>query len=751
MDQGYLSLPGKSVSPDSLQFSKAKEVAHYLESQVNPFARLLECRSSPGKEIVMLEVDVELTQRPTHDIRHNERLAVVFFSGDQRQPDVLALRSDFPLVPHLNLQITEFPRSLCLYDQPYYEIKRDWTATTFVERVRFWLAQTAKGKLHADDQPLEPLMFDPTQDLILPYELLEKGSAEAPEFLNVTLVPKGTDLFTAIARLVDATNLPSGLNCVALVVSCPPHLHGVIRHTPSTLADLDVLLSESGLDLIDTLRQTLKGWIQGEQEKFLSLLEARMILVVRLPKKRELEGAVERIEARAFFTSGTIEQIGVDIGVWEINQGRRGFLLQFDEAKRGMEISLVPLNPRQAFSRSLAAYTNGFGEPLPTKAVAVGTGALGSQVVNNLVRAGFGQWTLVDEDVLLAHNLGRHVLEGFALGFPKATVLSEVLNATIDGEEVAQGIVANVLMPGENAELLHAVFLEAEVILDTSASVAVARYLCRDAEGDARRVSLFLNPSGSALTLLVEDPQRRFPLDVLEMQLYREIITNPELSGLLDSPGQLRTGNSCRDVSVQIPQDMVALHGGIGSNAFRKAVASDQATISIWRVNIPDYAVSAIHVEPKELIEEHIGEWTIYYDTGLRDQLADLRLGRLPKETGGVLIGAYDVERKIIYIVATVPSPPDSEEKPTSYIRGSKGLEQKVQEIYDATLGMLRYVGEWHSHPAGSGATPSSPDKLVLTWLSDLMDQEGLPGVMGIIGNDGELNFFLHGEAIPIN
>ena len=61
---------------------------------------------------------------------------------------------------------------------------------------------------------------------------------------------------------------------------------------------------------------------------------------------------------------------------------------------------MLPLNPRPGFSRALAAEVNGEGRGDSSRVIAVGVGALGSQVVSNLVRGGFGQWTLVDHDLL---------------------------------------------------------------------------------------------------------------------------------------------------------------------------------------------------------------------------------------------------------------------------------------------------------------------------------------------------------------
>ena len=320
----------------------------------------------------------------------------------------------------------------------------------------------------------------------------------------------------------------------------------------------------------------------------------------------------------------------------------------------------------------MAARTNALGEPTPVKITAIGVGALGSQVVANLVRAGFGQWTIVDHDVLLPHNLGRHALGGPAVGYSKAVALAAMLNGTVDGENIARAIEADVLQEGQHAESLQAALSEAGVVLDMSASVSVARHLCRDIEAQGRRVSLFLNPSGTALIMLAEDTGRRIPLDVLEMQLYRNIATNPSLNGLLNSSEEVRTGQSCLDVSAQIPQDLVAMHAAIGSRSLRQVVRSVHARISVWRVAEEAFTVSEVSIEPADAKVEQIGNWTAYVDAKLEAKLIEQRGQKLPNETGGVLIGAYNLWRKLVYLVDTVPSPPDSEEWPTMYIRGQK-------------------------------------------------------------------------------
>ena len=589
---------------------------------------------------------------------------------------------------------------------------------------------------------MEPLFLGSVPDLVLPEGFDWQEETTGPPWIALTMVPASPDTFTAIARTADAADF-NGASSVALAVKCSPRTHGVIHRMPSTLRDLHTVLSGSGDDLLDELRRTLRNWMMAGGDDVQRLLSVRLILLLELPKTRTPDGPVETTEFRVFATVATIAEVGADVGVWELNNGKPGLLVAADTSRCRLNLSLIPLNPRPAFSRTLAALVNGLPDVNPVAVTAVGAGALGSQLATNLVRSGFGQWSIIDRDVLLPHNLARHALHGFALGFPKAVALAEVFNQTVAGEPIAKGIVADVMAPGPDAASVERSLNEAELILDMSASVAVARHLARDVEATGRRISLFLNPSGTALTVLAEDKERRIRLDTLEMQLYRAIIENPQLDGLLSHPGLMRTGQSCRDISVQLPQELVALHAAIGSRAVRKAWESDHARITVWRVDPMDHGVDAIQVEVSEPSEHRLGEWTALIDRHLEQKLADVRRGGLPRETGGVFVGTRDMSRKMIHIVDTIPSPPDSHELPTSYVRGIEGLGERLAEISAATDGMVDYLGEWHSHPAGTAVRPSDADFRVLEWITDTAAYDGTNGVMGIIGDDAQLGLFL--------
>ena len=137
------------------------------------------------------------------------------------------------------------------------------------------------------------------------------------------------------------------------------------------------------------------------------------------------------------------------------------------------------------------------------------------------------------------------------------------------------------------------------------------------------------------------------------------------------------------------------------------------------------------------------GEWTLWTDRCFLDKVYAARIKKLPNETGGVLIGAYDMQRKIIYVVDYFLAPPDSEEWPTGFIRGYQGLNSRREEVKQITEGQLEYIGEWHSHPSGCNLNPSQDDRQVFDWLSKHMKTDGLPPLMLIVGDPGKYAFYL--------
>lgn len=740
MPANYLEPTGIVIERTALQLPRAIALAEAVGDHGLPYVEFVECRQytlAKGgfAETVVFEVEVERPQKLANGIEKVERIAVTFVPTDNIYPEVLALRDDFPRVTHTNVRSTEFPRSLCLYDQPWEQIAIRWTATGFIERIRFWLAETAKGTLHQDDQPLEQMLINSGYRIILPAKFFEGESHDSFEELEVCLA---TDAENCRVLLAKKGKGAKGLPFLALSFIAQPQMHGAIRHAPQTLRELDDFLKPAGIPIVDYLYKKLEDWNTDE------LRDKKILLVVAFPLTRKGQATVESTDLWVFMTMSTVAEVGVAIGLWD-KTGDHGLgrpIVRDPEAD-GRTIDLDILMPLFDLSRETAASASGCtADARPS--VAIGAGALGSQVLRLLAQSGFGTWCVIDKDTLLPHNVVRHALNRRSVGLPKAFPLALELRRFYEEEGPLKWIEADLLDPGDKKEQVEAELAAAELVLDLAASIPVSRHLTHNVEGKGRRVAAFLNPRGTDLVLLAEDKGRTIGLDCLEMQYYRAICQNAGLEQHLVPPdGRIRYARSCRDVSSKIPNHAVAMHAAIAAKAVRQAVEHENAEIRIWTSTPETLDVQHIRVLVSTSKRNLLGEWTLVVDDQLTGRISELRLGKLPKETGGVLIGAYDLPRKLVYITDTIPSPPDSEEWPTLYIRGKRGLKPQVDKIQQITGGQLEYIGEWHSHPDGCPCRPSEDDLKVFGWLTKNMDDAGLPALMGIAGEGGFTEWYL--------
>jgi hypothetical protein len=729
MDDEFVPIRGDVVPADALVIPRCHAVAKYLAAGP-PYATLVECRRAGGPppvEVVVVDLGVEVSQRRGFDVHPTERLALVFDPTDQSPPEALALRRSFPLVPHTNVRNVELPRSLCWSDEAFSTLKLRWTPQRFIGWLREWLAQAADGTLHGADQALEPIFVDYAGILVLEPAALDV--TDDATHLFVGLIPSGSKKeFLRSARRPRED--PDGANVVLAAFTCDPRAYGVIRKTPATLAELHAVCSEAGLDLLGALRRRLRAWWSHE-----TLQSAYLMVLLTFPKTRQVGAEVEASDWWAFLLGQPVRELGQEIGVSARVHGKRGLLLKDDEEKHGEGVEVRLYNPVSSFSRDLAAACNGVSAER-TRVAAVGVGALGSQIVMNLVRSGFGRWMLIDSDHFLPHNLARHALSDGDIGLPKAEALAVAINQMISEDDPVAAAVVEDVLQGQAAAM--AALASAEVVLDMSASVEVGRFLARECTGAARLLSAFLNPSGTDLVVLAEDQDRSIPLDCLEMQYYRAVIECDDLTDHFAPPaGETRYSRSCRDVTSTLPQYRVALHSALGSQLVREAIASPRALVAVCHHDTETGAVRPFRFEPAAVHRSEKDGWTILADDGFFERVAAMRERGLPSETGGVLLGAFDTQRRAVYIVSALPAPPDSVERPTYFARGSAGLKGLVASVRDRAGGMVEYVGEWHSHPEGGAPTPSTLDVGVLEWQARHMSADGLPAVMLIVGDSG--------------
>jgi len=596
-----------------------------------------------------------------------------------------------------------------------------------------------EGKLHQDDQPLENVFLGQFPPLILPSGFVKSvlgGGNDGQEAIRFGVHAVGDDPqritgFVVINPKMHGS-VPVRQDHIATAVIAPAQKHGLIRKTPQNLRQVIDVMNGVDVDLLSILRQRFRQWKDNDA----TTIGARVLLLLIFPKYRE-EGSPEETwewDVSGFLLLDSVRDLGVKLGLWQVMpNGTMATLIGAGE-DHSSDVLIQIVNPVTQLTKATAALFN--GTQLDDRKLAmVGVGALGSMTLQNLVRKGFGVWTLIDDDLMMPHNGARHALPALAAGAPKVTGMKRMMDTVYEETAIITIGRVNVLRPGSEETSFTTILSQADIIFDCSADVAAARQLALDSPGLARRLSLFLSPDGEQMVMLLEDRERKIKLDALEMQFYRLLLATCCLQkhyASLVGP-KIRYGRSCRDLSAVISADSIAAFAAIGSKAVERLLRDDAAAIAVWKTE-PDLSVKATWNQPRREFRLGLSSFTVVWDEGVLDKMRWLRGEKLPRETGGALLGCWDLSRRILYIVDVTGAPDDSLERATAFIRGSKSLSDWIAETSRITGRSIEYVGEWHSHPNCYSTNPSGDDRKVFHWIDQHLSVDGLPPAMLIVG-----------------
>jgi integrative and conjugative element protein (TIGR02256 family) len=98
-------------------------------------------------------------------------------------------------------------------------------------------------------------------------------------------------------------------------------------------------------------------------------------------------------------------------------------------------------------------------------------------------------------------------------------------------------------------------------------------------------------------------------------------------------------------------------------------------------------------------------EWNVRILDSVIKKMETQALDAGADETGGCLIGSVFLAPKSIVVTDILPPPPDSTSNRVEFILGVEGLERRIKAIERKTNGKVTYLGSWHSHPHGGGAS----------------------------------------------
>jgi hypothetical protein len=121
---------------------------------------------------------------------------------------------------------------------------------------------------------------------------------------------------------------------------------------------------------------------------------------------------------------------------------------------------------------------------------------------------------------------------------------------------------------------------------------------------------------------------------------------------------------------------------------------------------------SGVPIKPPVVLENVSNGWTVRVAAHVAEFMEEDARHWMPRETGGALVGVVDPITRTAIIAGVVDAPPDSVRKPERFDLGIVGLAQSLKQANEDSIGYLRYIGTWHSHPMGGNHSGIDMDTL---------------------------------------
>jgi len=329
----------------------------------------------------------------------------------------------------------------------------------------------------------------------------------------------------------------------------------------------------------------------------------------------------------------------------------------------------------------------------------LGCGSLGSKVGLHLARNGNGPFFCIDHDTFMPHNNARHGLS-LACTANKAEQLAWAISSITGRDPIP------FLGPARQAD-----FSGSRIIIDTTASLAVRAFLMMN-KSLPPIISHGIYGGGKLGVSFFEGNNKRTRLDELWAFFYFLCLEHSWLQKILFSEQKenVSIGQGCGSHTVIMNDATLSLFAstmGIIDQEALEGPLSGKGRIVLTRIqNDIDLCSEKIDVPTgtniPALTEK---EWNVRILDSVIKKMETQALDAGADETGGCLIGSVFLAPKSIVVTDILPPPPDSTSNRVEFILGVEGLERRIKAIERKTNGKVTYLGSWHSHPHGGGAS----------------------------------------------
>lgn len=603
-------------------------------------------------------------------VRDSEPVRFILSEEFPLEAPQIRLRQDFPRsFPHINPSAEEVIP--CIYAGSLSELlqQAEWM-NAILNQLVDWLEKAASNSLLNYDQGWEPMRNDDMAGFIS-YDIshvIEKLNTNNYAVRSIKYERRGHIIIADELCNITKNEKAHGIFCVS------PNHTVISTYTPNPVAKLDQLYGYANAIGISDLKQMV------EKDDLENLDHNIVFVILAIPRPCHLIGSSLSWELLNFVITKS--------------KPRKGKKRVLPDSKVGMLSHISARSPELLKKLSGGKQRHDSDQNIAL----VGCGSLGSKIGMHLARNGNGPFMCIDNELFLPHNNARHALVS-AWACMKVDMLSMAF-LHVSGQLPTTGINA-----------ISADYSNSRLIIDSTASFAVRSFLM----GVSKRppvISAGLYDHGKYGILFTENAKRTTQISDLWAHLYLMSIHNTEIRNMLFSSkqDQIAIGQSCSSNTLVMSDSQISLFASTFSLRIQSFLEEGLpisgellmvqtgtfGSLSVDKFEIPDsFAVSPLR--PKN--------WHVRLSSSVEKRMREASRRKAPIETGGVLLGTVFLNAKVVVITDIIDPPPDSVECPTHFVLGTEGLETQIKSIERKTNGKVTYLGTWHSHPFGGGAS----------------------------------------------
>ena len=635
--------------------------------------------------------------------------------------------SDNPKFPfakfsHVNYKHGDYPPTFCLSRENIGDWYAEHTLKEYVELVAQWLRDAAKGRLMkiTENDEFEPqrhhnnlqhiLMRASYMDSILETKEPQCDLYSITIFNKIPNISYGNEQDTELNSNAVGVRLFAGYNRVddTWYHQYPEKLNQLYQFIADKKYPLDLERLKASLD---------------EKKKFVYFQLALLRPVRIIGKNTRINYLCFRVTASDVLSNhldATLEEVTI---------------IDFTDFTAAKYLSDTP-------------------ESIFIKKICIlGCGALGSKIAFHLYRSGISFLNLVDNDFLLPHNMVRHALSSYK---PGSFVLHKASALRKNIEEMFYGMPPCVKSYNEEAlaHLSKPIEEPYDIIIDATASVQVMYGLDVTPFPDKTRiVRVALSEGGDVGVTYIgidsKQPFAEYYMEILRASLTKDDVYHWLSSERKNSTENIRVGEGCHSNTMRISDDTISAHAALMSSAIRHIYEGKQLNRIILsfahRVFPGSMYTCTLQVKTYQQFPcANDSSWTVRIP---EDLLAEIRLKAKvagKNENGGYLFGHIDYKRRVIYPLNHY-MPRDSRGTKSGFRLGTSGLKDYKKEIDRRTIGQMKYIGDWHSHPACS-LEMSAID--ITTCYADVLPQLKNGIGLCVITKPNDTKFFLLSKEI---